>query len=133
MPNGLFTPAGPSAARLTTTGCAAGHTSRFGGHFLTKGRRYSVTSGTLRRARIFYRRGEITGPEHDPIRTADHVTEETALIIGDLRYAGTGWKTTGEALLANTAADQARRRREAGREELAHELGLSVEDQRQAA
>ena len=105
----------------------------FGGHFLTKGRRYSVTFGTLRDARIFYRRGEITGPEHGPIRTADHADEETTLIIGALRYAGTGWRTTGDALLANTAADQARRRREAGREELAHEQGVSVNAQRQAA
>ena len=105
----------------------------FGGHFLTKGRRYSVTFGTLRDARVFYRRNETTGPEHGPIRTADHTEEETTLIIGGLRYAGTGWKTTGDAFLANTAADQARRRREAGREELAHEQGLSVNAQRQAA
>ena len=36
-------------------------------------------------------------------------------------YAGTGWKTSGDALLANTAADQARKRRQAGRDELADE------------
>ena len=56
-----------------------------------------------------------------PIRTADHADEETTLIIGTFTYAGTGWKTTGDALLANTAADQARKRREAGHEELADE------------
>jgi hypothetical protein len=38
-----------------------------------------------------------------------------------LSYDGSGWKTTGDALLANTAADQARKRREVGREELAAE------------
>jgi predicted TIM-barrel enzyme len=59
--------------------------------------------------------------------------EETILIIGTLRYTGTGWRTTGDALLASTAADQARRRRETGREELAHEHGASVNAQRQAA
>ena len=96
----------------------------FGGHFLTKARRYSIT---LRRPppgphHLPARRD--TGPEHGPIRTADHTDEETTLIIGTFRYAGTGWKTTGDALLANTAADQARRRREAGREELAHEYGV---------
>jgi hypothetical protein len=105
----------------------------FGGHFLTKGRRYSITFGTLREARAFYRRNESTGPEHGPIRTTDHAEEETILIIGTLRYTGTGWRTTGDALLANTAADQARRRREAGREELAHEHGATVNAQRQAA
>jgi len=105
----------------------------FGGHFLTKGRHYSVTFGALRAVRIFYRRSQTTGPEHDTIRTTDHIEEETTLIIGDLRYVGTDWKTTGDAFLANTAADQARRRREAGREELAHEQGLSANAERQAA
>lgn len=109
------------------------HMLGFGGHFLTKGRRYSVTFGALRGVRIFYRRNETTGPQHGPIRTADHTEEETMLVIGNFRYAGTGWKTTGDALLANTAADLARRRRAAGREELDHECGLSVNAQRQAA
>jgi hypothetical protein len=42
-----------------------------------------------------------------------------------LSYAGTGWRTFGDALLANTAADQARKRREAGREELVVEFAES--------
>jgi hypothetical protein len=109
------------------------HMLGFGGHFLTKGRRYSVTFGALRAARIFYQRSQTTGPEHQTIRTAEHTEEETILIIGGLRYVGTGWKTTGDAFLANTAADQARRRREAGRDELAHEQGLSASAQQQAA
>jgi hypothetical protein len=67
------------------------HMLGFGGHFLTKGRRYSVTFGALRDVRIFYRRNQTTGPEHDPIRTANHLEEDTTLIIGDLWYAGTGW------------------------------------------
>ena len=54
------------------------------------------------------------------LRTADHA-DDTTLIIGTFTYSGTGWKTSGDALLANTAADQARKRREAGREELADE------------
>src|SRR5262249_33073421 len=59
------------------------HMLGFGGHFLTKGRRYSVNFGALRDVRVFYRRNETTGPEHDPTRTADHI-EETTLIIGNL-------------------------------------------------
>ena len=93
------------------------HMLGFGGHFLTKGRHYSVTFAALRAARITYRRAQDPGPEHGPIFTADHAAEETTLIVGNLTYVGTGWKTTGDALLANTAADQARKRREAGNEE----------------
>ena len=93
----------------------------FGGHFLTKARRYSVRFRDLREARITYRRGQDPGPEHGPIRTADHTDDETILIVGTFSFAGTGWKTSGDALLANTAADQARKRRQAGRDELADE------------
>ena len=55
-------------------------------------------------------------------------TTETILIVGTFTYAGTGWKTSGDALLANTAADQARKRRQAGRDELADEYA-STHDQ----
>ncbi|MCW2888362.1 MAG: hypothetical protein JWL58_5224, partial [Streptosporangiaceae bacterium] len=109
------------------------HMLGFGGHFLTKARRYSITFTALRQARIDYRRTDITGPEHSEIRTAEHTGEETTLIIGDLTYAGTGWKTTGDALLANTAADQARKRRQIGREELAHEHASAAGTQLTAA
>jgi hypothetical protein len=72
------------------------------------------------------RRGQDTGPEHGPIRTADHTSDETTLIVGTFTYTGTGWKTTGDALLANTAADQARKRRQAGHDELADEYSRSA-------
>jgi Replication initiator protein, pSAM2 len=97
------------------------HMLGFGGHFLTKARRYSLTFWDLREARIRYQRGQDTGPEHGPIRTADHTDDDTVLIVGTFTYAGTGWKTSGDALLANTAADQARKRRQAGHDQLADE------------
>ena len=97
------------------------HMLGFGGHFLTKARNYSATFADLRAARITYRRTQDVGPEHQSIRTADHADEETTLIVGNLSYAGTGWKTSGDALLASTAADQARKRREAGNDELTDE------------
>ena len=97
------------------------HMLGFGGHFLTKARRYSIRFADLRQARISYRRGQDTGPDHGPIRTAEHTDEETVLIVGTFTYAGTGWKTTGDALLANSAADQARKRRQAGHDQLADE------------
>ena len=120
------------ATRTITSLRRWAHMLGFGGHFLTKARRYSITFGDLRQVRIIYRRSQDTGPEHGPIRTADHTDEETILIIGTLRYAGTGWKTTGDALLANTAADQARKRREAGREELAHEYNRATAEHQAA-
>src|SRR5487761_1744870 len=108
------------------------HMLGFGGHFFTKSSHYSLTFADLRQARIPYRRRKDTGPEHQPIRTADHTDEETTLIVGTLSYAGTGWRTTGDALLANTAADQARKRREAGHEELAHEYNSTTTGQQAA-
>jgi hypothetical protein len=99
------------------------HMLGFGGHFLTKARRYSITFTALRDARVTYRRSQDNGPEYDQQRfqRQDDIDEETTLVIGRLTYAGTGWKTTGDALLANTAADQARKRNEIAREELTHQ------------
>jgi hypothetical protein len=87
------------------------HMLGFGGHFSTKSRRYSTTLRALREARQLWRRAR-----H---RTADHADGETTLIVGALSYAGTGWRTTGDALLANTAAAKAREHRRTAREETA--------------
>ncbi len=88
------------------------HMLGFGGHFLTKARRYSVTFGLLRDTRATYRRTEDD-------ETADRRT------VGTLTYIGAGWRTDGDALLANTAAAQRRQARRIGREELAHEAWLT--------
>jgi hypothetical protein len=98
----------------------------FGGHFLTKARRYSVTFQFLRDTRIVFRRNEDQDQADATIRTAEHTDTETTLIVGTLSYAGVGWHTTGDALLANTAAAMARERHRIGREELAHEIGSAV-------
>ncbi|GIF04697.1 replication initiator [Actinoplanes siamensis] len=100
------------------------HMLGFGGHFLTKARRYSVTFRLLRETRIEFRRAE---PETAgvTVRTVDHL-DETILIVGTLTFAGVGWHTTGDALLANSAAAQARERQAIGREELAHEASQSL-------
>ncbi|MEV4321475.1 replication initiator [Microbispora rosea] len=100
------------------------HMLGFGGHFFTKARRYSTTFAALRAARVRYRRAQDTSHEYaaDAFDRQADLDDETTLVIGDLSYAGSGWKTTGDALLANTAADQARQRRAIGREELAHQL-----------
>ena len=94
------------------------HMLGFGGHFLTKARRYSVTFTALRQARVAYRRHQDTGPDYTPFQRQDDIDTETAVIITRLSYAGTGWHATGDALLANTAADQARKHRETARAEM---------------
>ncbi|MEV5692463.1 replication initiator [Micromonospora globbae] len=103
------------------------HMLGYGGHFLTKGRRYSVTFQLLRDTRIAYRRHEHhhQADEHSSgLRAVEHL-DDTTLVVGTLTFAGVGWHTTGDALLANTAAAMARERRTAGREELAHELATT--------
>ncbi len=92
------------------------HMLGFGGHFLTKARRYSITFRALRDARVqFWRLQTLTHDE--PEQCQEDVDTETVLVINGLSYAGSGWHTTGDALLANTAADLARRRRQTAREE----------------
>jgi hypothetical protein len=81
-------------------------------------RRYSVTFASLRQARINYRRRQETGPDYTTPERQDELDAETTVLITSLSYAGTGWHTFGDALLANTAADQARKRRETARAEI---------------
>ncbi|NJP90048.1 plasmid replication initiator protein [Nonomuraea sp. FMUSA5-5] len=142
-------PTGTHPERLIATAWRLGHPPEwrglrrwahmlgFGGHFLTKTRRYSITFGAIREERAAYRRAHALndrhpGTEGHPGATRfqrqpdlDTKTEETTLVIGFLTYAGTGWHTTGDQLLANTAAAQARERTRAGREELAHQQACS--------
>ncbi|RQW99345.1 replication initiator [Micromonospora globispora] len=103
------------------------HMLGYGGHFLTKGRRYSVTFRLLRDTRVAFRRHE--GQAHEHATTGgppvDQLGKDTTFIVGTLTFAGVGWHTSGDALLANTAAALARERRTTGREELAHEIAAS--------
>lgn len=85
------------------------HMLGYGGHFLTKARRYSVTFGLLRDSRATYRRAD-----------------EGTVSVGTLAFVGSGWLTDGDALLANTAAAQHRERSRVGREELAREMWSEV-------
>jgi hypothetical protein len=99
----------------------------FGGHFLTKARRYSVTFKILRDARAAWRRNDDQADTTDStILTADHLDEETTLVVGGLIFAGVGWRTNGDALLANTAAAKAREYAATAREEIAHEIGSEL-------
>ena len=67
------------------------HTLGFGGHWLTKSRRYSVTFAYLRAERQAWRIRRQPGRVADP---SEIVT------IGTWEWVGTGWQTRGDAWLA---------------------------------
>jgi hypothetical protein len=94
------------------------HMLGFGGHFATKSRRYSVTLGALRRARVAYavrrRRGH-TVPLDAWGRPED---DQAVVVLASWSYLGRGYQTTGEAWLAASAAARAREMRRVAREEL---------------
>src|SRR5262249_35709419 len=93
------------------------HMLGFRGHFATKARRYSTTITAPPTAP---RPGTRTDParphtlptDGHPIDQVDGI-EETTLVITSWQYAGTGWRTTGDAALAAMAAAAARARRPA--------------------
>lgn len=86
------------------------HMLGFGGHFLTKSRRYSVTFSQLRAARVVFRRSPSTGPEQ-VVTDSD----PAALVVNFLQFVGSGWRTPADAMLANTSAAMAREHQEAAR------------------
>ncbi len=84
------------------------HMLGFGGHFSTKSRRYSTTLGALRQARRDWRREHLhdTGPDRDEHDQALDDDAETTVVIASLAFAGIGWHTTADALLAKHRARQ---------------------------
>ncbi len=98
----------------------------FGGHFLTKSRRYSITFRLLRDERAIWQRTHTHADAAEPGIT---------ILVGYLSYVSAGWHTTGDALLADTAATTARERRQAARDELTkdHDAYASNHHTRKAA
>jgi hypothetical protein len=90
------------------------HMLGYGGHFLTKSRRYSVTFGQLRRARVEHRRAQRhPNGERDP--WGRPLDETVVLVLSDWSYDGTGYTTTGGAELALASAARAREHRRTAR------------------
>ena len=86
------------------------HMLGYGGHFLTKSRRYSVTFGQLRAARKDYRHAQ-RHPDGERDPWGRPLDENIVLILKTWRYAGTGRNTaTSGAELALASADMARGR-----------------------
>ncbi|MGH9070607.1 MAG: replication initiator [Acidimicrobiales bacterium] len=83
------------------------HMLGFRGHHTTKSRRYSTTLGALRSARAQHMAG-----------TRDDTPEDVAR-VGSLCFAGQGYRTAGDAWLAETAGEAHRAERQAARLERA--------------
>jgi hypothetical protein len=79
------------------------------GHFATKSRRYSTTMRAIRTARRNWRRRQSSSPQRHGAKTVVTLT--------DLQWAGRGWRTSGDAILALSAAARAREHRRVAREE----------------
>jgi hypothetical protein len=89
------------------------HMLGYRGHFSTKSRRYSITLRALRSARVDWKRRQHV--------TAEQLGQTTTLAVAvanRLSYAGRGWRTNGDSLLALSAAARAREHRRIAREEL---------------
>jgi hypothetical protein len=83
------------------------HMLGYGGHFLTKSRRYSVTFSQLRRARAEHRKLErYPDGERDP--WGRPLDERVVLVLGTWTYAGTGYTGTHGTELALASAARAR-------------------------
>jgi Replication initiator protein, pSAM2 len=83
------------------------HMLGFGGHFLTKSRRYSVTFGQLRKARVEHRSAQHhPGGETDP--WGRPLDDTVVLVIANWTVTGTGYRSNAQADLALSAAARAR-------------------------
>lgn len=95
------------------------HMLGYGGHFTTKTRRYSTTLTALREVRKAFQRGQQPDiVEFGAIGEDDQIDTDPSPVNLTYLIEGIGWRTRGDAALANTAAAMARERRQIAREEL---------------
>jgi Replication initiator protein, pSAM2 len=97
-----------TAWQLGTRYRAWAHMLGYGGHFLTKSRRYSVTFGQLRAARTDHRRA-LRPPDADRDAWGRPLDETVVLVLPVIwTYEGIGRPLTADAELALAAAARAR-------------------------
>ncbi|HUN33752.1 MAG TPA: replication initiator, partial [Trebonia sp.] len=84
------------------------HCLGYGGHFLTKSRRFSVTFGHLRAARKEHRRAQ-RHPDGELDPWGRPVDETTVLFLADWHYAGSGYQASDAHMLALMSANNARK------------------------
>jgi hypothetical protein len=79
----------------------------YGGHVLTKSRRYSITFGQLREARTDHRRAH-RHPDGERDPWGRPLDETTVLVVKTWTYAGTGSTGADDSALALASAARAR-------------------------
>jgi Replication initiator protein, pSAM2 len=94
------------------------HMLGFGGHFSSKSRRYSVTLGALRQARVAYAIGRRRGHTVPLDAWGRAEDDQAVVVVASWTYLGQGYQSTGEAWLAASAAARAREARWVAKEEL---------------
>jgi hypothetical protein len=94
------------------------HMLGFGGHWSTKSRRYSTTLTALRRARAAHAEARRLAGAVPLDAWKRPMTDQAVVVVKAWGYAGTGYRTVGDAWLAASAAARARERRRIAREEL---------------
>ena len=87
--------------------CKWAHMLGYGGHFLTKSRRYSVTFGQLRRARTEHRKAQ-RHPDGERDPWGRPLDETVVLVLSVWSYDGLGYTFAPGAELALGSADRAR-------------------------
>jgi len=83
------------------------HMLGFRGHFASKSRRYSTTLGAIRAERRIYRQRQAIEKFPD---------EDAALVVSHWQFAGVGYLTAGDSVLALSAAARAREQRKVARD-----------------
>ena len=102
------------------------HMLGFGGHFLTKSQKYSTTFAERRGKRATWRRRHhlqrLRDQRPDLADVLDDLAsdqdEQTVLVIGEWAFAGNGWLSEGDRVLANASAARAREHADVIREEI---------------
>jgi hypothetical protein len=94
------------------------HMLGFRGHWSTKSRRYSTTLTALRRARAAHAEARHRNGAIPLDAWQRPMTDQAVAVVKEWGYAGTGYRTVGDAWLAASAAARARERRRIAREEL---------------
>jgi hypothetical protein len=102
---------GGGIAPAPTKGCKWAHMLGYGGHLLTKSRRYSVTFGQLRAARSEHRRQQ-RHPDGERDPWGRPLDDTVVLILRTWTYAGTGYTADPAAELALASAARAREHRQ---------------------
>lgn len=82
----------------------AAHQYGYGGHFLTKSRKYSATFRVLRQTRQTFKRARVTTTRYD----GTQLTAEETHIVSTLHFVASGWNTNADQQLANSTAARAR-------------------------